>query len=255
MSMNVRIIVFLLSTIISKSRHRTYAFSANNNDLVSNLSLHKVFLRQSSSSPWCYGLTIDPTRESNIKIAYNFLSTQVWPSARVAAFTCETHVDKKWKVCELGAGPCLPSLTLASMGVDVIATDIDELALQMAQQAASKQSLENRFQTKILDLMGDIHILDEINADLYILSDVFESGDVVKGAAKMTMKALKSDSRVWVFAQSDRAQREIYLEELKCMGAEKYCSELTWRILHKESDLIQDRLLLCDLDEVTVNYS
>jgi len=163
-------------------------------------------------------------------------------------------VDTSWTVCELGCGPALPSLVLAGLGLPlVIATDLDELALDMVTKAAQEQGFDN-LKTKCVDLTGNTDVLDQINADLYVMSDVFENGHVAKGAARMTMKALISGSRVWIFAQSDRAQREIFREELKNLGADKY-GTIGW--LMNESDnveLCSDQLLLFDLDEVTVNY-
>ena len=264
----------------------------------SNLKFHKVYLRQTqpSSSPWCYALTVDPTLPSAPEQqTYNFLASQVWPSARVAAATCEEYImdciksddnngdDKNksksnhrqvqdWKICELGCGPALPSLTLAKLGMNVVATDIDELALFMASKAAQEQNVnEGSFQTKIVDLTAnyddkneDASIIDEINADLYILSDVFESNHVATGAARMTKKVLERGARVWVFAQSDRAQREVYRVELMKLlnscdskGSGVY-GELEWRFIKninvddKNGD--RTKLLLCDLDEVLVDY-
>ena len=265
------IITILLLFFITSTQ--SLALSNNNNVQFqlsnSNLKLHKVYLRQSQSqskppSPWCYALTVDPTQESTIDIKYNFLASQVWPSARVAASTCEKHVKKKWKVCEFGCGPALPSLTLANLGIHVVATDIDELALQMASKAAFDQNIDKYFTTRKLDLVSedDIDVLDDINADLYILSDVFESDDVGIGAAKLTIKALESGANVWVFAQSDRAQRESYRLELERCGVGKLYGDLEWKPFSDRyipngeggEGEVSHRLLLCDLDEVRVDY-
>lgn len=245
--------------------------STTSNTELSNLNLHKVYLRQQKQntlSPWCYALTIDPTVESTNNINYNFLASQVWPSARVAAKACESYFQqnsdrkqKQWKICELGCGTALPSLALANMGMSVVATDLDELALQMAKKAANEQNLGHNFCTKVLDLTGDVSVLDEINADLYILSDVFESSKVAEGAARMTLKALKSGASVWCFAQSDRVQREAYRLALERTGSAKSYGDLKWKVFidknfkdrkHGGGDL--KRLLLCDLDEVQVDY-
>lgn len=264
--------VFLIGiALIFTLRHTiilTYALSS----LSSNIKLHKVHLRPPSSSPqspWCYALTVDPTipatppikhennEDDNINIAsnfvaeeYNFLASQVWPSARVAAFTCEKYADPSWTVVEMGCGPGLPSLTMACKGMNVIATDINRLALQMVHKAASEQGFvhqsgalnmgQQRFETKRLDLTNyneSIEMMEhEFKADLYILSDVFENNHVAVGAARLTMKALELNANVWVFAQSDRAQREIYKEEIqRLISSHEYtnCSkplneELKW---------------------------
>ena len=160
------------------------------------------------------------------------------------------------------------------MGIKVIATDIDDIALQMATQAAKEQNLfkdiqqdgsvpggDNLFTTRKLDLTGDVNILDEINADLYVLSDVFESNHVAVGAARMTIKALECGSSVWVFAQSDRVQRETYRTELE----RHYNQIFKWNSMVDAEQLFQigfqsdasdlQRLILWDLDEVTVEYN
>jgi len=310
----------LFSTRTTTNVHIVVSAFSLNNDIYSNLNLHKVYLRQTnpSSSPWCYALTIDPTQSSSIStttpttttpsLSYNFLASQVWPSARVAATICETYMTKiihnnnknknNWTICELGCGSALPSLTLAKLGINVIATDIDELALYMAMKAAKEQGIttqqqqqeeehdrmeslvnsnndnnnnNNMFQTKIVDLMGDVNIINDINADLYILSDVFETNSVAIGAAKMTKKALDSGARVWVFAQSDRAQREVYRVELERLLKEdddyddddillSSSGSLQWKFINNNHNdeqfdsLDNTSLLLCDLDEVLVDY-
>ena len=77
----------------------------------------------------------------------------------------------------------------------------------------------------------------------------------------MNSKPDSDSSRVWVFAQSDRAQREIYVEELKKIGAEKYTGEeLEWKNMEEFNScdqvdrLAKEHLVLFDLDELTVNY-
>jgi predicted nicotinamide N-methyase len=219
-----------------------------------DFSLNKVKLRQNESSPWTYTASVDPTIEQLSPFPkYNFLATQVWPSAREASFFLETHVDKSWKCCELGCGPGLPSLTIAQIGCkSVIATDVDEVALEIVQKAANEQHLKN-LQTMRVDLTGSSEVLDEILANLYIMSDVFENSQVAYGAAQMTIKVLDSGAKCWVFAQSDRAQRNFYVEKLKELGAEKY-GPLDWRLSNRVEPKGPDTLLLIDLDEVNVDY-
>ena len=221
---------------------------------LAGFSLHKVKLRNNDSSPYCFAATVDPTKET-VDIKYNFLATQVWPSARQASFVLEKYVDRSWKVCEFGCGPALPSLVMAGLGLPkVFATDLDMVALNMVEKAANEQGFDNLV-TKRVDLTAEPeNILKSINADLYLMSDVFENGAVAQGAALFTIKALEAGSRVWTFAQSDRAQRDIYLKELEILGAEKYGS-ITWKMADLSSDNVPDEmLLLFDLDEVNVNY-
>ena len=226
------------------------AFSAS----LMGFSLNKVKLRQHESSPWTYTASVDPDIEQPLALPnHNFLATQVWPSAREASFFLENHVDKSWKCCELGCGPGLPSLTIAHAGCkSVIATDVDEIALEMVKKAAEEQQLIN-LRTMSVDLTGQPGVLDEIQANLYIMSDVFENSQVAFGAAHITIKALDSGSRCWVFAQSDRAQRNFYVDKLRELGAEKYGS-LDWRLSNCIEPEGPDTLLLIDLDEINVDY-
>jgi len=211
-------------------------------------------------------------------------------------------------VCELGCGPGLPSLVVAklqqqqhqqmhslssssglsplssNLSTRVIATDLDLVALEMVQKAAEEQGLTN-IQTKCIDLTADNnHTIDKINADLYIMSDVFENSAVAKGAAKMTIQALRRGARVWSFAQSDRAQREIYRKELqRLLGVTNDYGTIEWQIFpldgvggsgrgvnsddndndNDDDDIEQnqppapmmhDKLLLVGLDELNVSY-
>jgi predicted nicotinamide N-methyase len=217
--------------------------------------MHKVRLRNTQSSPWCYAATIDPTNQ--IKGHFNFLATQVWPSARAASFFLEERVDKSWKVCELGCGPALPSLTIAGLGLEeVIATDIDLVGLDMAKKAAEQQGLTN-LSTRCVDLTGcPDKELQGIDADLFFMSDVFENSAVARGAASFTKKILDSGSRVWTFSQSDRAQRDIYLKELQHLGADGY-GRIEWRSIGSISSdlLLRDMLLLIEVDELQVKYN
>jgi len=193
----------------------------------------------------------------------------------------------------------------------VYATDVDRFALQLVRAAARDQDLSHLLVAVPYDLLlvddvdvdsnGGENESDGVDvppsppprADLYLLSDVFESSDVARGAARVVRRILLSpspsssksksnSSKVWVFAQSDRVQREVFLEELK-----KYCrsrpDSLRWRPYEdgppqphpppprrqqlstqttEEEDRDRDlsyavdegRLWLCDIDETTVPY-
>ena len=179
----------------------------------------------------------------------NFLATQVWPSARAAAALIEKHADPLWTVCEFGCGPGLPALTAAKMGAEkVYATDLDEFALELVRASACRQGLSERIQTKVFDLVNGGDCFPR--ADLYILSDVFESSMVAQGAADVSQKALLLGARVWVFAQSDRVQREVYLREMKSGLGEP---SLAW-IQPRDGPPAQSKLWLCEIDEISVNY-
>jgi predicted nicotinamide N-methyase len=207
---------------------------------ISSLPVHKVPLRRSDpDSPFCYAVSCI----ADLRPHQNFLATQVWPSARAAAHFIQSHINPSWTVCELGCGPGLPSLAAAKVKCQkVIATDLDELALELVLAAAIEQGL-TQVTTERVDLLKDYLPI----ADLYILSDVFESGSVAQGAAFLTKKALDRGARVWVFAQTDRAQREAYLAEL-----EKLDRGTTW--IPMEGYDGTSKLVLFDIDEQLVKY-
>jgi Lysine methyltransferase len=219
---------------------------------------------------------------------YNFLATQVWPSARFAARVIEQYLSQHLLVdmagtnpiilCEFGCGPGLPSLTAATLyhNCHVIATDIDVLALELVRQAAMAQNVSDRVTTQLFDLTNTCTNRIPV-ADIYIFSDVFESSLVAKGAANITLRILKefTNSTIWVLAQSDRAQREIYIKELQQQLQDP---TLTWSqhdsqppvphhmltshnhdrnnsmMIHNTDQTWKDRLWLCNIDETQVFY-
>jgi predicted nicotinamide N-methyase len=201
-------------------------------------------------------------------IPYNFLATQVWPSARTAAIVIEKYLSllndtnntKSMVICEFGCGPGLPSLTaaLCYKNCRVIATDIDALALQLVRQAATEQNISNRVETLLFDLIGNATTSNIPDADIYILSDVFENAMVAKGAAQVTHRLLQENDncQIWVFAQSDRAQREFYRTELQQLGRLGPSCHWTPSIQPPEIIDKQDtgRLWLCNIDETNVFY-
>lgn len=213
---------------------------------VSSVPVHSVPLqRDDANSPYCLAASSTAGLYEN-GLQINFLATQVWPASRLAATTVKRHMDTSWVICELGCGPGLPSLTAAKLGASrVIATDLDAFALELVEEAAAAQKLEN-IETRQFDLTDIDELLPP--ADLYVLSDVFESGNVAMGAAHFTVQALSSGARVWVFAQTDRVQREVYLEELRKIGYEN----ASWTSVDEfEADKV---LWLCNVDEGAVNY-
>jgi predicted nicotinamide N-methyase len=151
-------------------------------------------------------------------------------------------------VCEFGCGPGLPSLAAAKRNANkVLATDLDTFALELVARAAAEQGLN--VETQRFDLVKDD--LDNLDRyDLYIMSDVFESQQVARGAAHITQQALSTGSSVWVFTQSDRAQREVYLEELRNLLKS---DSLNWQSVEKGPPT-SSPLWLVDVDETKVRY-
>ena len=260
--------------------------------LISGVSVHKTPLRRPCTSatstlppsPWCYSVDafsvsdFDDQCESSSSsssdtagrpstditaptVSPNFLATQVWPSARAAAVAIERYSDPTWSICEFGCGPALPSIVAAttrSKGARVVATDYEEFALQLVDAAATEQGLDSIISTHMHDLTSDDDALPE--ADCYVMSDVFECAAVAYGAARQTVRALNLGKRVWVFAQSDRAQREVYkkhINELLQLDNEynaKKDKEVQWQSDLSGIDMRQERLVLFDVDETKVEY-
>ena len=92
------------------------------------------------------------------------------------------------------------------------------------------------------------------------LSDVFENNQVAQGAARVTAEVLeRGRSCVWVFAQSDRAQRDVFLSEVQRLLVSP---DLAWRSSSQDarggaavaSLQYYDKLWLCDIEETSVFY-
>jgi predicted nicotinamide N-methyase len=236
--------MWLLLLFLAKASFALEVFGAK-------VPVHQVPLRRTgAASPYC--LAVSSPMDIIDRPGINFLATQVWPSARTAAICLERYLKNPERivVCEFGCGPGLPSLTAASMGAKkVFATDLDTFALHLVTKAAQDQNFSERVEVLPFDLINGE--LDDVpRADLYVFSDVFESASVAKGAARISERVLQQGSRVWVFAQSDRAQREVYLEEMRTILQD---SSLSWRPMG-ESSPDDVKLWLCDIDETTVKY-
>ena len=248
---------------------------------VSGVGVHRTYLRLPNPAlPFCYSADAfalpseDDEGDIGDCVTPNFLATQVWPSARAAATTIEQCSDPLWTVCEFGCGPGLPSIVAASTRATckrdddgtatdshrararVIATDYDEFALRLVDAAAREQELDSILSTQIFDLTCSESELPD--ADLYVMSDVFECREVAIGAAKQTLRALNLGKRVWIFAQSDRAQREIYRDHLNALLEENGRVAVEWTEMASVQDnddcLEQESLVLFDVDETKVEY-
>lgn len=234
---------------------------------VSGVKVHQVLLHQNDQrSPFCYAASsaldvMDASMQSESgTTSINFLASQVWPSARVAASALEKYMDPAWTVCEFGCGPGLPSLTAAKLGArKVFATDVDQFALDLVDHASRAQDLSHIVSTTSIDITKKPVFLGSANAipkaDLYLFSDIFESPDVAVGAALVTQAILQSNerARIWVFAQADRACREDYLSEMKRHLDDPH---LSWAPLERFQDrkYLTEGLICFDLDETKVSY-
>jgi predicted nicotinamide N-methyase len=230
---------------------------------ISGIPCHRVPLRQKDdNAPFCLAASsaMDLMNLKDLEgTPVNFLASQVWPSARVAAFALEKHMDPSLfaTICEFGCGPGLPSLAAAKFGAQkVIATDLDPLALQLVERASKEQNLDHVVSTQRFDLTAKIDKDGGVfpEADLYLFSDVFESKHVATGAAEVSNFILQhSDTaKIWVFAQSDRACRDVFLTAMrKHLGNDII---LQWKPLDQYQPTDACRLHLFDLDETLVSY-
>jgi len=215
-------------------------------------------------------------------------------------------------VCEFGCGPGLPSLTIAKVVHDallndnnkhshdtlapppihVVATDIDPMALQLVSQAAKDQNLTSKFiSTERFDLLSQPGEVSIPQANLYILCDVFESKHVIQGAARIIHSILYQQPtsslvsppdllhkrQVWIFCQSDRIQKETFIEEFH-----NVCRQYKESLFYHPQQEVEDdddnwediqwekltlplhsnhlipstkRLWLCEFDELIVPYT
>lgn len=244
--------LWLLVLRMSKNhcRHVTLALSTQTTTTINGIAVHAEPLFRNNennrNSPYCFVASVPPLDRPDI----NFLATQVWPAARQAAQYVQRHAHPDWTVCEWGCGPGLPSLAAAQAGCRVVATDVDPFALSLVQQAAQQQGLSH-VSTQLLDLTDPDAVLPP--ADLYILSDVFESAAVARDAARLTVQALQR-GRVWVFCQSDRAQRDAYVDELRRLSSNNDHEQEQWVDASKPPCLEKGTLWLCNVDETKVSY-
>ncbi len=221
---------------------------------VEGLRVDKASLRtKDPTSAYSFVLSsaMDLMGDDNHYARVNFLATQVWPSARVAASQIEQHAPHAQSFCELGCGPGLPSIAAAKIGIPhVWATDIDEFALALVRAAAEEQGLVVK--TRTVDLLLTNNNLPD--CDWYVLSDVFESAAVARGAARICEELLRKEKAVWVFAQSDRVQREEFLREMKQRLGE---DAMEWSPIEKGFVAAADsqpNFWLADINETEVNY-
>jgi hypothetical protein len=231
------------------------------------LPVHRVPLRrQDDDSTWAAPYCLAVSTTTDLPSNSNFLATQVWPAARVAARALEMygpllltnndhdHDDTSFTICELGCGPGLPSLSAVfTLNGPVIATDIDDLALELVNVAALEQNISNLLTTRIYDVIPaewDATWMDAV--DLFIMSDIFEADAIARGAAKLTKHIVENGSKLWVFAQSDRAQREVFLKALQHLFPNDPCIQEGWSTF--DSFRSDCRIWLCDIDETKVNY-
>ena len=142
------------------------------------------------------------------------VGTQLWPSAFAAACWLATATDLSGvQVVEVGAGTGLCSLTLAALGADVTATDIDKRALRLTSLAASENQLSLR--TQIFDVCGPEPLP---MCDLLVATDATYNDYLSEHLARRCAEALAAGGRVLV-ADPGRPTRAHFLRHLRASAS------------------------------------
>ena len=138
---------------------------------------------------------------------HDALSTQLWPSARIAAEIVAAAAPAS--VVEIGCGLALPSLAAARAGVRALATDRDAVALDFVAAAAEDQNID--IATQVFDVEDASTALPP--GDLVVLADVFVTDPVAEACAARCEEALRRGSDVLVVA-AERSTRDAFLGAL-----------------------------------------
>ena len=144
---------------------------------------------------------------------HDALSTQLWPSARIAQGLVAAAAPAS--MVEIGCGLALPSLAAARAGVSVLATDRDSVALDFVSAAAADQNID--IATRVFDVEDASTALPP--GDLVVLADVFVTDPVAEACAARCEEALRRGSGGLVVA-AERSTRDAFLRALGggCFG-------------------------------------
>ena len=144
---------------------------------------------------------------------HDALSTQLWPSARIAAELVGAAAPAS--MLEIGCGLALPSLAAARAGIRALATDRDVVALDFVKHAAADQGLD--VSTQLFDVEDKSSPLPP--GDLCVFADVFVTDPVAEACAARCEEALRRGSQVLVVAAA-RSTRDAFLRALGggCFG-------------------------------------
>jgi len=138
---------------------------------------------------------------------HDALSTQLWPSARIAGGLVAEAAPAS--MLEIGCGLALPSLAAARAGVSVLATDRDAIALDFVKHAAADQGLD--VSTQLFDVEDESSPLPP--GELVVVADVFVTDGVARACAARCEEALRRGSDVLVVAAA-RSTRDTFLRAL-----------------------------------------
>ena len=138
---------------------------------------------------------------------HDALSTQLWPSARIAGGLVAEAAPAS--MLEIGCGLALPSLAAARAGVSATATDRDAVALDFVKHAAADQGLD--VSTQLFDVEDESSPLPP--GELVVVADVFVTDGVARACAARCEEALRRGSDVLVVAAA-RSTRDTFLRAL-----------------------------------------
>eukprot|EP00435_Cladocopium_sp_Y103_P021463 s660_g5.t1 len=149
----------------------------------------------------------------------------VWPAAWVAA-------QRVMRICrarpgvrllELGCGSGLPSLCALALGAHVVATDLEELPLQLLKAAFEAQELPGELETQQLDVLSAVGSSrssmkcpsDVERFDVIVCSDCLYKSEVARSIAVLIGRALLAYpmTRI-VVTDANRQGRQDFLSEL-----------------------------------------
>mmetsp|Transcript_13966 Transcript_13966/g.38163 ORF Transcript_13966/g.38163 Transcript_13966/m.38163 type:complete len:357 (-) Transcript_13966:78-1148(-) len=146
----------------------------------------------------------------------------IWPSAQVLAqaaamYAGELAARPGARVLEMGAGCGLASLTMAAMGVDVVATDFRKLPLQLMGESASRAGLDAKVRRQLFDVRDLSVPLPP--ADLVMAADLLYERGTAEAVAHRVAEARARGSAVLI-GDVGRPNRAAFLAELRrlCPG-------------------------------------
>ena len=190
------------------------AFLALQHERVAGLMVRRV--RADPELPWVYEADWQRHQASACSvIGHDPLASCYWPASLPLARLLGSRELAGFRVCELGCGTGMCSLTAAASGATVLATDIDPLALSLTAAAAAVQHLSAVTQAfDVLDTRTPVP-----PTDILVLSDVFVTSSLARAHARRVGEALDQPSlRCVLVVDPCRTTRNDFLDELAAIG-------------------------------------
>jgi len=153
----------------------------------------------------------------------------VWPAAWTAAQRVMRICNRQGsrgtlRMLEIGCGSGLPSLCALALGAEVVATDLEELPLQLLQAAADAQELPGSLEVMQMDVLkaADSNPRNSVTCpsdverfDIIVCSDCLYKHDVARAIAVLIGRALLAyPTTMVVVTDANRRGRQDFLDEL-----------------------------------------